>query len=214
MKKLITLEEAVLKVRDGSVIMIGGFMAGGSPIKLIDALVEANVQNLTIICNDTGFPDKGIGKLVANKQVKKIISSHIGTNPCTIDQLNSNDLEVEFVPQGTLAERIRSGGAGLGGFLTPTGIGTVIAEGKQIINVDGKDYLLEKPLRAELALIGASVGDKSGNLIYFGNAQNFNPLMATAADTVIAEIDELVEIGDITMEQVHTPGIFVDYILH
>jgi len=135
MKKLITLEEAVLKVRDGSVIMIGGFMAGGSPIKLIDALVEANVQNLTIICNDTGFPDKGIGKLVANKQVKKIISSHIGTNPCTIDQLNSNDLEVEFVPQGTLAERIRSGGAGLGGFLTPTGIGTVIAEGKQIINV-------------------------------------------------------------------------------
>lgn len=214
MKKLITLEEAVLKVRDGSVIMIGGFMAGGSPIKLIDALVEANVQNLTIICNDTGFPDKGIGKLVANKQVKKIISSHIGTNPCTIDQLNSNDLEVEFVPQGTLAERIRSGGAGLGGFLTPTGIGTVIADGKQIINVDGKDYLLEKPLRAELALIGASIGDKSGNLIYFGNAQNFNPLMATAADTVIAEIDELVEIGDITMEQVHTPGIFVDYILH
>lgn len=214
MKKLITLEEAVLKVHDGSVIMIGGFMAGGSPIKLIDALVEANVQNLTIICNDTGFPDKGIGKLVANKQVKKIISSHIGTNPCTIDQLNSNDLEVEFVPQGTLAERIRSGGAGLGGFLTPTGIGTVIADGKQIINVDGKDYLLEKPLRAELALIGASIGDKSGNLIYFGNAQNFNPLMATAADTVIAEIDELVEIGDITMEQVHTPGIFVDYILH
>ena len=131
--------------------------------------------------NDTAYPDKGCGQLIANKQVKKVIVSHIGTNPCTSEQMNSGELEIEFSPQGTLAERIRSGGAGLGGVLTPTGIGTLVAEGKQVLNIDGKDYLLEKPLRADVALIGASVGDESGNLVYKGTTQNFNPLMATAA---------------------------------
>lgn len=214
MSKLISLNEAIAKIKDGSVLMIGGFMACGTPPLIIDALVQANVQNLTIICNDTAFPDKGIGKLVANKQVKKVITSHIGTNPATQEQMNQGELDVEFVPQGTLAERVRAGGAGLGGFLTPTGLGTMVAEGKQVITVDGKDFLLEKPLRADIALIGANKGDHDGNLIYRGNSQNFNPLMATAADLVIAEIDTLVDTGRICMEHVHTPGIFVDFIVN
>ncbi|EKC55058.1 acetate CoA-transferase subunit alpha, partial [human gut metagenome] len=139
--------------------------------------------------------------------------SHIGTNPCTSEQMNSGELEIEFCPQGTLAERVRSGGAGLGGVLTPVGLGTIVAEGKQIINVDGKDYLLEKPLRADVALLGASLADRSGNLVYKGTSQNFNPLMATAADLVIAEVRELVETGAIAPEAVRTPGIFVDYMV-
>lgn len=143
----------------------------------------------------------------------KVIVSHIGTNPCTSEQMNSGELEIEFCPQGTLAERVRSGGAGLGGVLTPVGLGTIVAEGKQIINVDGKDYLLEKPLRADVALLGASLADRSGNLVYKGTSQNFNPLMATAADLVIAEVRELVETGAIAPEAVRTPGIFVDYMV-
>ena len=144
--KQISATEAAAMVKDGMTVMIGGFMAVGSPISIIDKMVESGVKNLTIICNDTAFPDKGIGKLVANKQVKKIITSHIGTNPCTIEQFNNKEIEIEFNPQGTLVERIRSAGAGLGGFLTPTGLGTVVQNGKQVINVDGRDYLLEKPL--------------------------------------------------------------------
>lgn len=214
MNKLITIEDAVAKIKDGSVIMVGGFMASGTPPRIIDALIKANVKDLTIICNDTAFPDQGVGRLVANHQVKKVITSHIGTNPATQEQLNSGELEVKFVPQGTLAEQIRAGGAGLGGFLTPTGLGTMVAEGKQVLNVDGKDYLLEKPLRADIALLGASIGDHDGNLIYLGNSQNFNPLMATATDLVIAEVEKLVETGKICMEHVHTPGIFVDYIVN
>lgn len=213
MNKLITIDDAIAKIKDGSVIMVGGFMASGTPPRIIDALIKANVQDLTIICNDTGFPDQGVGRLVSNHQVKKVITSHIGTNPATQEQLNSGELEVKFVPQGTLAEQIRAGGAGLGGFLTPTGLGTMVAEGKQVLNVDGKDYLLEKPLRADIALLGASIGDHEGNLIYLGNSQNFNPLMATATDMVIAEVEKLVETGKICMEHVHTPGIFVDYIV-
>ena len=147
------------------------------------------------------------------EQVRKVIVSHIGTNPCTSEQMNSGELEIEFCPQGTLAERVRSGGAGLGGVLTPVGLGTIVAEGKQIINVDGKDYLLEKPLRADVALLGASLADRSGNLVYKGTSQNFNPLMATAADLVIAEVRELVETGAIAPEAVRTPGIFVDYMV-
>ncbi len=213
MSKLISLVDAVAKIKDGSVVMVGGFMACGTPPDIIDALVASNVKDLTLICNDTAFPDKGIGKLIANKQVKKVITSHIGTNPATQEQMNKGELEVEFVPQGTLAERVRAGGAGLGGFLTPTGLGTMVAEGKQIISVDGKDFLLEKPLRADYALIGANKGDHEGNLIYRGNSQNFNPLMATAADLVIAEVDTLVDTGRICMEHVHTPGIFIDFIV-
>lgn len=213
MSKLITMQEAVSKLHDGSVVMVGGFMACGTPHGIIEALVLAKIKDLTIICNDTAFPDKGIGQLIANRQVKKVITSHIGTNPMTQDQMNNGELEVQFVPQGTLAERIRAGGAGLGGFLTPTGLGTVVAEGKEILTVDGREYLLEKPLRADIALIGANKGDQEGNLIYMGNSQNFNPLMAMAADVVIAEVNTLVDIGRICMEHVHTPGIFVDFIV-
>jgi acetate CoA/acetoacetate CoA-transferase alpha subunit len=194
-------------------IMIGGFMAAGTPQKIVEALSKSDVKDLTIICNDTAFPDKGIGLLIVAKKVKKVIASHIGTNPITIEQLNNKELEVVFVPQGTLAEQIRAGGSGLGAILTPTGLGTIVAEGKQIIEVDGKEYLLEKPLRGDIALIGATVGDQSGNLVYKGTTQNFNPLMAMAADLVIAEVEELVETGDIPMENIHTQNIFVDFIV-
>ena len=202
MKKLISVEEAVAKVKDGMTVMIGGFLSNGTPNAIVNALAQSEVKNLILI-----------GQLIANKQVKKVIVSHIGTNPCTSEQMNSGELEIEFSPQGTLAERIRSGGAGLGGVLTPTGIGTLVAEGKQVLNIDGKDYLLEKPLRADVALIGASVGDESGNLVYKGTTQNFNPLMATAADLVIAEVQELVETGDLYPELIKTPGIFVDFLV-
>ncbi|MDL2312955.1 3-oxoacid CoA-transferase subunit A [Bacteroidales bacterium OttesenSCG-928-B11] len=212
-KKIISVSEAAALMKDGMTIMIGGFLAAGSPHKLINAMVERKVKDLTIIANDTAFPDKGIGLLVANKQVKKVIVSHIGTNPLTIEQFNNKELEVEFVPQGTLAERIRCGGAGLGGVLTPTGIGTIVEEGKQKITVEGKEYLLETALHADVALLGASVSDKSGNLFYKGTTQNFNPMMATAADLVIAEAEEIVETGGIPMENIHTPAVFVSYIV-
>ena len=208
MSKFISIEEAVSKVKDGMTIMVGGFLANGTPNKIVDALAKSGVKNLTLICNDTAYPDKGVGQLIANKQVKKLFVSHIGTNPHT-----SGELEIEFCPQGSLAERVRAGGCGLGGILTQTGMGTIVAEGKQIVNVDGKDYLLEKPLRADIALIGASLGDKAGNLVYRGTSQNFNPLMASAADLVIAEINELVEVGEIAAENVKTPSIMVDFIV-
>ena len=213
MSKFISIEEAVSKVKDGMTIMVGGFLANGTPNRIIDALAKSGVKNLTLICNDTAYPDKGVGQLIANKQVKKLFVSHIGTNPHTSEQMNSGELEIEFCPQGTLAERVRAGGCGLGGILTQTGMGTIVAEGKQIVNVDGKDYLLEKPLRADIALVGASLGDKSGNLVYRGTSQNFNPLKASAADLVIAEVNELVEVGEIAAENVKTPSIMVDFIV-
>ena len=213
MSKFISIEEAVSKVKDGMTIMVGGFLANGTPNKIVDALAKSGVKNLTLICNDTAYPDKGVGQLIANKQVKKLFVSHIGTNPHTSEQMNSGELEIEFCPQGSLAERVRAGGCGLGGILTQTGMGTIVAEGKQIVNVDGKDYLLEKPLRADIALVGASLGDKAGNLVYRGTSQNFNPLMASAADLVITEINELVEVGEIAAENVKTPSIMVDFIV-
>ena len=213
MSKFISIEEAVSKVKDGMTIMVGGFLANGTPNKIVDALAKSGVKNLTLICNDTAYPDKGVGQLIANKQVKKLFVSHIGTNPHTSEQMNSGELEIEFCPQGSLAERVRAGGCGLGGILTQTGMGTIVAEGKQIVNVDGKDYLLEKPLRADIALVGASLGDKAGNLVYRGTSQNFNPLMASAADLVSAEINELVEVGEIAAENVKTPSIMVDFIV-
>lgn len=213
MNKFISIEKAVAQVKDGMTVMVGGFLANGTPNAIVDALAKSGVKNLTLICNDTAFPDNGVGQWIANKQVKKLIVSHIGTNPYTSEQMNSGELDIEFVPQGTLAERVRCGGAGLGGFLTTTGMGTVVAEGKPVVQVDGKEYLLEKPLRADVALVGASLGDKSGNLVYKGTSQNFNPLMASAADLVIAEIEDLVEVGELFPELVKTPGIFVDYII-
>lgn len=213
MAKLITAEDAAAMVKDGMTLMFGGFLACGTPLNIVDAIVKSGAKNLTIIGNDTGYPDKGVGKLVANKQVKKVIASHIGTNQCTIDLMNAKEMEVEICPQGTLAERIRCGGAGLGGVLTPTGLGTIVAEGKPVINIDGKDFLLEKPLHADIAFLSASIGDKSGNLVYRGTTQNFNPMMATAADVVVAEIDNLVDVGEIAPENVKTQNILVDYIV-
>lgn len=214
MNKIISIKDAVAKIQDGMTVMIGGFLSVGTANNMVDQLVFSNVKNLTIICNDTAFADKGLGKLIANRQVDKVITSHIGTNPATIEQMNNGEIQVEFSPQGTLAERIRSGGAGLGGVLTSTGLGTMVAEGKEIITVDGKEYLLEKPLRADVALIGASISDSLGNLTYRGTTQNFNPLMATAADLVIVEAQKMVETGSLKPEEVKTPSIFVDFIVN
>lgn len=214
MNKLISKTEAVKKIKDGMTVMIGGFLGHGSPETIIDELVRSGVKDLTLIVNDSGFPDKGCGKLVSNNQVKKLIVTHIGTNPDSGRKMNNGEMEIEFSPQGTLAERIRCGGSGLGGVLTPVGIGTVIEEGKQIINVDGKDFLLEKPLRADIALVFACEGDEWGNLKYKGTMENFNPLMAMAADTVIAEIEEVCPAGAFSPESIHTPHIFIDYIVN
>ncbi|MDR0437149.1 MAG: CoA transferase subunit A [Bacteroidales bacterium] len=213
MNKQLTPEQAVSKIKNGMTLMVGGFLANGSALKILELLCQSDVKDLTLICNDSAFPDKAYGKLLANGQVRKLIASHIGTNPVAIDLMNAGTLEVEFVPQGTLAERIRSAGAGLGGVLTPTGLGTLVENGKQKLTIDGKEFLFEKPLRADVALLGASLGDKSGNLIYKGTSQNMNPLMATAADIVIAEVGELVETGTFSPESVHTPNIFVDFIV-
>jgi acetate CoA/acetoacetate CoA-transferase alpha subunit len=212
-KPILTAAQAVEKIKSGMTVMIGGFMAAGSPHKILRALSDSDISDLTIVCNDTAFPDKGIGLLIAAKKVKKVYVSHIGTNPMTIEQFNNKEIEVIFVPQGTLAEQVRCGGSGLGGFLTPTGLGTVVAEGKQVITLDGKEYLLEKALRGDIALLGASIGDTAGNLHYKGTTQNFNPLMAMACDTVIAEVDELVTAGELPMENVHTQGITVDFLV-
>ncbi len=211
MSKRISIEEAASMIKDGMTVMIGGFLGSGSACKIIEQLVKNNVKDLTIICNDTSFVEYGSGLLVANNCVKKVIASHIGTNPVTGEKMINGEMEVQLVPQGTLAEAIRAGGAGLGGFLTTTGLGTICEEGKQKLTVDGKEYLLEKPIRADVALIGASVCDKYGNLIYRGTSQNFNPLMATAADLVIAEVKE--EVEEIKPEYVKTPYLFVDYIV-
>lgn len=213
MKKVISIQEAAAMVKDGMTIMIGGFLAAGSAINLINAIAEGPAKDLTLICNDAGYPDRGSGRLIAAGKVKKLIASHIGTNPMAVEGLNNKTLEIEFVPQGSLAEKVRAGGAGLGGVLTPTGLGTIIAEGKEVINIDGKDYLLEKPLHADLALLGASKADEDGNLVYRGTTNNFNPMMATAADLVIAEAKEIVPVGEIAPECVHTPALFVDYIV-
>lgn len=211
--KFITAQDAAAMVKDGMTLMIGGFLGVGTPNKIIAEMVKTGVKDLTIICNDTAFPDRGIGLLIANKQVKHVITSHIGTNPSTIEQFNNKEITIEFSPQGNLAERIRCAGAGLGGVLTPTGVGTIVEEGKQIINVDGKDYILATPLRADMAILGASISDTIGNLTYKGSTQNFNPVMATAADVVIAEAEEVVELGQIEPESVRTQSIFVTYIV-
>ena len=213
MHKLATRQEALSKFADGQTIMIGGFLGVGTPESLVDGLVELNVKNLTIIANDTAFIGRGIGKLVVNKQAKKVIVSHIGTNPETGRQMNAGELEVDLVPQGTLAERIRSAGAGLGGILTPTGIGTIVEKGKEKITVNGKTYLLETPLRADVALIKAAKADTLGNLVYNRAARNFNPLMAMAADLVIVEAEEIVDAGSLDPDEIMTPGIFVDMVI-
>jgi acetate CoA/acetoacetate CoA-transferase alpha subunit len=207
------MEELPSLFKDGMTIMAGGFMGVGTPQKLVDAMLDANVKDITLIANDTAFIETGVGPLIANHRVKKVIASHIGTNPETGRQMIAGEMDVELVPQGTLAERVRAGGSGLGGVLTPTGVGTVVEEGKEKLTVDGREYLLEKPLRAEVAILKALKADKAGNLVYNHSARNFNPLMALAADLVIVQVEELVEIGGIDPELVITPGILVDKIL-
>lgn len=213
MNKVVSLEQIRPLLKDGMSIMIGGFLACGSPENLIDLLIETNVKNLTIIANDTSFIELGIGKLIVNGQVKKVIASHIGTNAETGRLMTEGKMEVELVPQGTLIERIRAAGAGLGGVLTPTGVGTMVEEGKQKLTIEGKEYLLELPLKADLALVYASVADEIGNLLYFGTTRNFNPTIATAAEIVIVEAQSIVKVGEIDPNNVVTPSVFVDYIV-
>lgn len=211
--KMISKADFVSKIHDGASIMVGGFMNIGTAEGIIDALLETDVKDLTIICNDAGLPGVGVGKLIDAGKVKKLIASHIGLNPIAGQKMSSGELEVQLVPQGTLAEQIRAGGAGLGGFLTPTGIGTLVAENKEVITVDGRDYLLEKPLKADFAFILGHLVDQKGNTIYNLTTQNFNPLMATAAETVVVEARTIVEIGELDPNNVRTQHIFVDYIV-
>ena len=213
MNKRITIEEAVSKIKDGQTIMVGGFLAVGTPESLIDALVAKGVKDLTLICNDTGFVDRGVGKMVVNKQFKKIIASHIGTNRETGRQMVEGETEVVLVPQGSLVEKIRAGGNGIGGFLVKTGLGTEIQKGKEVINVDGVDYLLKKPLRADVAILFANKADENGNLWYHGTTRNFNTVMATAADWVVVEAEEIVPVGAISPNEVVVPGVFIDNIV-
>ncbi|MBS3873175.1 MAG: acetate CoA-transferase subunit alpha [Firmicutes bacterium] len=211
--KLRTAAEALAELQSGATIMIGGFLAVGTPETLVDEVLNKGVDELTIIGNDTSFPDRGIGKLVVHKRAKKVMVSHVGTNPETGRQMHAGETEVELVPQGTLAEQVRAGGAGLGGILTPTGVGTVVEVGKEKMVVNGKEYLLERALQADFALIRAHKADSTGNLVYRRAARNFNPLMATAAKIVVAEVDEIVPVGAIDPDEVVTPGLFVTYLV-
>lgn len=211
MKKIIPAAEAAKLIKENSSLMIGGFLRCGSPVKIIDELIKNKTGGLTLIANDTCVPEHDRGKLVTNKLVKKAIVTHIGTNPETCRQMNAGEIEIELVPMGTLVERIRSAGAGLGGVLTPTGRGTVVEQGKQKIEVDGQTYLLEKPLKADCAVIYASKVDKFGNAFLDGTTRNFNTVMATAAQTVILEADEISK-EPLDPAQITIPGIFIDYI--
>jgi len=211
--RTISLEQSVAMIPDGATLMIGGFMAVGTPERMVDEIVRQNKKDLAVIANDTGTPGKGIGKLVAAKLLRKVIASHIGLNPETQRQMMAGELEVLLVPQGTLIERIRAGGYGLGGVLTQTGLGTPVADGKQRIEVDGKSYLLEKPLRADFALVQAFIADYLGNLGYALTARNFNPVIAMAADTVIVSADNIVPVGVLSPDHVMTPAPVVDYLV-
>ncbi len=207
------LEEAVATIPDGASIMIGGFMAVGTPECLIDEIVRQRKRDLTVIANDTAMPGRGLAKLISANLVRKVIASHIGLNPETQQRMLKGVMDVELVPQGTLIERIRAGGYGLGGVLTPTGVGTVVEEGKQKIEVDGRLYLLEKPLHADFALLQAFLADYLGNLTYALTARNFNPVIAMAATTVIVDAEHIVPIGMISPDHVMTPSVLVDYLV-
>ena len=213
MHKGIALSAAVEKIPDGSSLMIGGFMGIGSPQRLIGELVRQGRKNLTVIANDTARPGFGIGRLIDAKLVRALVVSHIGTNPETQRQMIAGEITVDLVPQGTLAERIRAAGYGLGGVLTPTGVGTLVAEGAQSIEVAGRTFLLALPIAADFALIGAHRADYFGNLSYALTARNFNPIMAMAATTVVAEAGEIVPIGVMPPDDVITPGSIVDYLI-
>ena len=207
------LQQAIADIQDGATIMIGGFGLCGIPENLIQGLCDKGVRNLTVISNNAGTEDFGIGLLLRNQQVKKMIASYVGENRTFEELVRNGKLQIELSPQGTLAERIRAGGAGIGGFYTPTGYGTIAAENKETRTWNGRHYVLELPLRAQFALVKAWRGDGLGNLIYRATARNFNPAMATAADTTIAEVEELVETGSLNPDHVHTPGIYIQRIL-
>ena len=212
-KVLPSADAAVARIPDGATIMMGGFGLCGIPENLIAALRARGTKNLTIISNNAGVDDFGIGILLRARQVRKMISTYVGENKEFERQFLTKELEVELVPQGSFAERIRAGGAGIGGFFTPTGYGTLVAEGKETRVIDGKRYVLERPLHAEFAFVKAWRGDSLGNLVYRRTARNFNPVMATAADVTIAEVEQLVSPGEIDPDHVHTPGIFVKHVL-
>ena len=209
----ISLEQSVSMIPDGASLMIGGFMAVGTPERVIDELVRQKKRDLTVIGNDTAVPGRGIGKLISAKLARKAIVSHIGLNPETQRQMIAGELEVELVPQGTLIESIRAGGYGLGGILTPTGLGTPVENGKQKVEVKGKAYLLEPALRADFALVQAFLADYLGNLSYALTARNFNPVIAMAGDTVIVSADNIVPTGVIPPDHVVTPAPVVDYLI-
>lgn len=212
-KVLATADEAVALIPDGATIMMGGFGLCGIPENLIAALHKRGTKGLTVVSNNAGVDDFGIGILLRSRQVRKMISTYVGENKEFERQFLSGELEVELVPQGTFAERIRAGGAGIGGFFTPTGYGTLVAEGKETRTIDGKPFVLEKPLHADFAFVKGWKGDRAGNLVYRRTARNFNPVMATAATVTIAEVEQLVEPGAIDPDHVVTPGIFVRHIL-
>jgi acetate CoA/acetoacetate CoA-transferase alpha subunit len=213
MKTAITAERAASLVPDGARLLVGGFMGVGSPHRLIDALVARGARGLTLVCNDTALPGVGVGKLITAGAIARVIASHIGLNPETQAKMIAGEIEVELVPQGTLVERIRAGGVGLGGVLTPTGIGTTVEEGKPLVEVDGRTYLLETPIRGDVALIGCHHADYTGNLAYVLTAHNFNPIMAMAADLVMAEPDMILPVGCIAPDAVKTPGVLVDHLI-
>ena len=213
MRHAISAAEAALLIPDGASVMFGGFMGVGTATRVVEALVERGARGLTIIGNDTARPGIGVGRLIEAGCVARAIVSHIGTNPMTQQKMIAGKIEVELVPQGTLAERIRAGGGGLGGVLTPTGVGTTVAEGKQIITVQGREFLLELPIRADFALIHAHEADYNFNLTYRLTATNFNPVIALAADCVIAEPNDIVPVGVLPPDAVRTPGILVDHLV-
>lgn len=211
LNKFISAKEAAATIKDGSTIMIGGFLSCGAPDKIIDEMVEQKITNLTMICNDTSFPDADKGKLIKNGLVKKVITTHIGTNPITGEKMHSGDIEVEFYPMGTLVEKIHAKGSGLGGVLTPTGVGTILEKDKKVVEIKGKKYIFEEPLGADYAIIYGTTVDKYGNVSFKGTTRNFNTSMATAADVVIIQAEEIVDA--IEPDSVVIPGIFIDYIV-
>ena len=207
-------QDAVARIPDGATVMVGGFGVCGNPENLLAALHAQGTGGLTVVSNNAGIDDFGLGRLLKARQIRKMIATYVGENREFERQYLAGELEVELVPQGTFSERIRAGGAGIGGFFTPTGYGTLVAEGKETRVIDGRPYVLELPLKADFALVRAWKGDRYGNLVYRKTARNFNPMMATAARVTLAEVEHLVEPGEIEPDAVHTPGIFVQHVLH
>ncbi len=211
--QIITAKKAASLVKDGMIVMLGGFQGNGTAEDIIDAMVETGVKNLTVICNDAAFPNVGIGKLLETGQIKTLIASFVGLNKKVAELTNANLMELTLVPQGSLAEKIRAAGAGLGAVITPTGVGTPVAEGKEIMILDGKEYLVEMPLKADIAICCGYIADETGNIRYRGSTRNFNPMMATAADITIFEVEDIVPSGQIGPDNVETPHIYVDYLV-